>query len=296
MSLTVEVTGPQGPACTLAEGPRWDETGRRLLWVDIDNGLLLAAALDGGRLGPAASRPVGATLGAVAPAADGSILAAAHDRLVLLRPDGSSTRSRALVADGHRFNDGAVDPAGRFLVGTLALGQHTWQEQLLRIEPDGGVTVLDDDLGLSNGLGWSADGTRLYSVDSERHAVFVREYDAVSGATGARRTWVEIDDGFPDGIAVDVEDHVWVAVWGAGEIRRFSPLGELVDIVRVPAPHTSAVGFAGPARDVLVVSTACKGLDAGQLAAFPASGHLFTGHATVPGLPATPWAVGPLPL
>jgi sugar lactone lactonase YvrE len=285
-----------GPVCVLGEGPRWDDATSRLAWVDIDQGLLLQAELDGERLGPVTTLQVAETLGAATPAADGGVLAAAHDRLVVLGPDGQRSASRQLVPAGHRFNDGAVDPAGRYLVGTLSLGDVMWDEQLIRLETDGSVTVIDDDLGLSNGLAWSSDGSRFFSVDTERHAVFVRDYDVAGHEVGERRTWVEVSDGYPDGIWMDAEDHLWVAVWGGGVVHRFSPQGDKVASVAVPAPHSTAVTFAGADHDVLVVTSATTGLSPEQRAQFPCSGQLFTSRAPVPGLPCTPWQPGPLPL
>jgi sugar lactone lactonase YvrE len=294
--MTVTLNGPWGPACALGEGPRWDQARQRLVWVDIDNGLLLEAQLDGTTIGAVTTRPIARTLGAATPTDDGGVLAAAHDRLVLLGADGTRHESRRLVPEGHRFNDGAVDPAGRYLVGTLSLGTTTWDEQLLRLEQDGSVTVLDDDLGLSNGLAWSTDGSRLFSVDSERQVVFVRDYDVATGETGTRAAWAEVRDGFPDGIWMDAEDHLWVAVWGAGVVHRFSPSGDRVSSLPVPAPHTTAITFAGTAHDVMVVTTADTGLNDQQRAACPGSGRLFTTRVPVPGLACTPWSPGPLPL
>lgn len=283
-------------AYSLAEGPRWDARRRRLYWVDIDAGLVLDAALDGGRIVDVRARQVAETVGAVAPADDGSLLVAAHDRLVVTGGDGTLDEGPLLLpsSSDRRFNDGAVDPAGRFLIGTLARSGGSNTEQLLRLEHDGTRTVLDDDLGLSNGLAWSADGSRFFSVDTERHQICVRDYDVSTGRTGARSVWAAVTDGYPDGIVIDAADHLWVAVWGAGEVRRLSPEGEVVDVVPVPAPHTSAVALAGEHLDVLVVTTARSELSAAQLDQHPTSGHLFTTRVEVPGLPATPWRRGPL--
>jgi sugar lactone lactonase YvrE len=118
-------------------------------------------------------------------------------------------------------------------------------EVLVRLETDGRITQLDGDLTLSNGLAWTTDGTTMYSVDTLRRTVYAREYDPVSGAVAERRVHLRLDDGFPDGIALDVEDHLWVAVWGAGEVRRFAPDGSIVDRLVVPAPHTSSIALAG---------------------------------------------------
>jgi sugar lactone lactonase YvrE len=278
----------------LGEGPRWDAARDRLLWVDIARGLVLEGVLDGLVVTVTARHEVASTAGAVAFGTDGSMLVAAHQGLVHVAA-GRTVTSPALLSSTTRFNDGAVDPSGRFLVGTLALERGSSTERLMRLEPEGALTLLDDDLGLSNGLGWSADGSRFFSTDTLRHVVYARDYDAATGAVGPREEWLRVEDGYPDGIAVDAEDHVWVAVWGAGEARRYSPHGELVAVVTVPAPHTSAVALAGPQLDVLVITTATEELDAQQLASSPASGRLFSTRVDVPGLPATPWRPCPLP-
>jgi sugar lactone lactonase YvrE len=278
----------------LGEGPRWDSARGRLLWVDIDNGQVVEGRLNGLGLTVTARHEVAATAGAVAFAEDGTLLVAAHHGLTHLAPDGSST-TPDLLGSASRFNDGAVDPSGRFLVGTLALGESSSTEQLMRLERDGSLTVLDDDLGLSNGLAWSVDGAQFFSTDTLGHVIYVRDYDVETGAVGARRPWLTVEDGYPDGIAVDAEDHVWVAVWGAGEVRRHAPDGTLDTVVEVPAPHTSAVALAGPDLDVLVVTTAASELDAQQLASAPSSGQLFTTRVAVRGLVATPWRPCALP-
>jgi sugar lactone lactonase YvrE len=195
-----------------------------------------------------------------------------------------------IVAAHSRLNDGACDPAGRFLVGTLALGDPQNQELLVRQERDGSLTVLDDDLNLSNGLAWSPDGSLFYSIDSIPGIVWVRSYDAASGAAGPRREWLRITDGLPDGLCVDADGHLWIAIWGAGEVRRYTPDARPAGVVAVPAPHTTSVAFAGPGLDRLVITTATAHLDAAQLAAYPMSGRLFLADVGVAGLPVTPWA------
>jgi sugar lactone lactonase YvrE len=291
-SLTARPAGED--RYVLGEGPRWDPDRDRLLWVDIERGLVLEGVLDSEEVRCTRRHELPGTAGAVAFATDGSLLVAAHDRLVHLDSQGRSATA-ALLPPGRRFNDGAVDPAGRFLVGTLALDGGAHGQQLFRLERDGSVTVLDDDLTLSNGLAWSADGSWFYSVDTGRGQVFKREYDGATGDVGERLPWLSIDDGYPDGIAVDEADHVWVAVWGAGEVRRFSPEGRLEEVVSVPAPNTSAVAFAGSRRDKLVITTARSGLTESELKVAPASGQLFMTAVAVPGLPSSAWQRCPLP-
>ena len=276
----------------LAEGPVWDAPRERLLWVDIQRGLVLEGALEGDVLRETARHAFDGTVGAVAVAADGTLLVGAQEGLVVVPPHGDRRVGPRVLPSGQRrrLNDGATDPAGRFLVGSLSLDGDSEREVLVRLETDGQLTVLDDDLTLSNGLCWSADGSRLYSVDTLRRTVFVREYDSATGRTGPRTVHLVVEDGYPDGAAMDVEEHLWLAVWGAGELRRFAPNGRLVQRVPVPAPHTSSLAFVGSDLRSLVVTTASNELSDEQRRAFPDSGRLFTAHVDVPGLPVSVWA------
>ena len=273
----------------LGEGPCWDAPRDRLLWVDVDAGTVHEGRLDRDRVVVTGSQRRDRTVGAVVCSAAGELLVAGA-RSLLTEPE-----TRIVPAGARRrLNDGACDPAGAFLVGTLALGDTEGEESLVRLERDGSLTVLDDDLNLSNGLAWSPDGTLFYSIDSVPGIVWVRSYDAATGATGPRREWLRITDGLPDGLCVDADGHLWIAIWGAGEVRRFTPDARPAGVVTVPAPHTTSVAFVGAALDRLLITTATAMLDAAQLAAYPMSGRLFLADVGVTGLPVTPWA-GPTP-
>ena len=269
----------------LGEGPVWDAERRRLLWIDIDDGAVLIGRLDGDRVLVEERLDFAGTVGAVAVAADGRLLVAAERDLVVVNPDGSRSSVTRLIPDTEqrRLNDGKTDPAGRFLVGTCPTAERSQEEWLTRIEHDGAVTTIDTGLGLSNGLAWSCNGTRFYSIDSFRHVVWVRDYDPATGAVGERSVFVHIEDGYPDGMCSDAEDHLWIAVYGRGEVRRFSPDGNLVAVVRVAALQTTSVAFAGPARDILVITTAGRGLTPEELIEHPDSGRLFTVRVGVQG-------------
>lgn len=277
---------------TLAEGPVWDAARRRLLWVDILGKQVLEGAFGGDRIDVTRRHAFDVMVGAVSVADDGSLLVAAQEHFVVQRPDGSRLIGPRVVpaGAGRRLNDGSTDPAGRFVVGTLSLDEPSESETLLRLEQNGDVTHLDGDLTLSNGLAWSADGRQMYSVDTLRRTVYVRSYDPASGAVGERRPHLRLADGSPDGIALDAEGHLWVAVWGAGEVRRFAPDGTPSAKMSVAAPHTSSVAFAGDDLRTLVITTARAELSDEQLSAAPHSGRLFTARVDVPGLPVPNWA------
>jgi sugar lactone lactonase YvrE len=189
-----------------------------------------------------------------------------------------------------RLNDGACDPAGAFLVGSMALDDRTGGESLVRVERDGSLTVLDDDLTLSNGLAWSPDGGLLYSIDTVPGVVWVRPYAAGTGAVGPRTAFLRFSDTSPDGMCVDAEGAAWIACWGAGEVRRFSPAGELIGVVEVAAPQVTSVAFAGPGLDRLVITTASAYLSPQRLARHPDSGRLFLADVGAVGRAPTPWA------
>ncbi|MEU4620619.1 SMP-30/gluconolactonase/LRE family protein [Actinoplanes sp. NPDC023801] len=270
-----------GTGYFLGEGPVWDPARQRLLWVDIMAGHLHEGRLDDGRVEPVRTWSFDGSVGAVAVAADGDLLVAERETLTRVHTGGSRTHVARVLAEGapNRLNDGAVDPAGRFLVGSLGGDR----ELLVRLE-GGACTTIDDDLTLSNGLAWSPSGDRFYSVDTLTRTVYVRDYP-----DGQRSTLFTVTDGFPDGLCVDAEGNLWLAVWGGGRVECRSPVGDLLAVVEVDAPHTSSVAFAGPGLDVLVITTATQDLSPGELAAHPLSGRLFTARAGVRGLPVPYW-------
>ncbi len=279
----------------LAEGPVWDDLHQRLIWVDITAGHVLRGVLmDKGAntwVAVTGSTEVDSFAGCAVPGPGKDLLVAGHHAVHHVGPSGQIVASWPVLdpARNSRLNDGACDPAGRFLVGSLSLGERAGDERLVRLESSGEVTVLDHALMLSNGLGWSPDGRTLYSIDTIPGIVWRRDYDVATGVVGPREELFRVEDGKPDGLAVDVEGHLWVAVWGTGEVRRYSPDGEVVAVVAVPAPHTSSVAFVGPGRDLLLITTAQSELTEGQLAEFPDSGRLFLADPGVAGLPTTAW-------
>ena len=146
--------------------------------------------------------------------------------------------------------------------------------------------VLDDDLGLSNGLAFSPDGSLLYSVDSlPSRTVWVRDYDQASGAVGPRRVALELTDAVPDGLCVDASGNLWLAAWGRGQVRCYSPAGDLLDVIELPAPHTTSLAFVGPRLDQLLITTARGELSPTEQDEFPLSGSLFLARPGCIGLP-----------
>jgi sugar lactone lactonase YvrE len=152
------------------------------------------------------------------------------------------------------------------------------------------VTVIDDDIGLSNGLAFTPDGSQLYSIDSKRGTVWIRDYDVESGAVGARREFLHVTGGDPDGMCLDGEGNLWIAVWGAGQVRCYSPRGEQIAVVDVDAPHTTSVAFVEPSLDTLLITTSSKQSEESPPREYPDAGRLFLAQVGVSGLPVPKWA------
>jgi sugar lactone lactonase YvrE len=276
----------------LAEGPVWVAHTSTILWIDVEAGSVFAGRLVGERIEETGRLDFAGRVGVAVPGKDGSVLVGTSDRLVVVAPTGERTEGPVVVPGGvlSRINDGACDPAGRLLVGTLALDERTGGESLYRVEDDGSLTTIDSDLTLSNGLGWSPDGSLLYSTDSAPGIIWVRDYDARTGATGQRREHLRIRGGDPDGLCVDSRGNLWVAIWGAGEVRSFAHDGELVAVVTVPTPHPSSVTFVGDGLDTLVITTASRDLSEGELARYPDAGRLFLASVGATGTPRFTWS------
>ncbi|MEV7802775.1 SMP-30/gluconolactonase/LRE family protein [Microbispora sp. NPDC088329] len=297
MTRRFTATQACGEVYALAEGPVWDPLRERLLWVDIDAGAVHEGRLDPvtGAVTATTAHTFGGTVGAVAVSADGELVVAEREVLTRVDTAGRRTEIARVLPPGvrSRLNDGAVDPAGRFLIGSMALDDREGQEVLARL--DGTTCVhIDEDLTLSNGLAWSPAGDRLYSIDSTPHVVWERDYDAATGRTGPRRELFRLADGMPDGMCADSEGNLWIAVFGGGRVECRDPGGHLLAVVEVGAPNVTCPAFAGPDLDVLVITTSTNDLSARDLAEHPGSGHLFTAEVGVRGV-ATPYWAPPRP-
>ena len=275
----------------LGEGPRWDAAARRLLWVDIEAGALhlFDPSRDDDR-----AIPLGTRVGAAAPTEAGGVLVALADRLAVVDLDDESVRTLVTIphGDGMRLNDGACDPAGRFWVGSMALDYATGAGALYRYSRADGLERVLDAVTLSNGLGWSPDGGTMYYVDSMTYRVDRFDFDPSTGAVSDRRPFVAIERGagIPDGLAIDHEGGIWVALWGRGALRCYSPDGELERVLAVPTDNVTACCFGGDDGRSLYVTTASVDLDADRRRRQPLAGSVFVTEVDVSGPPAQPFA------
>ncbi len=278
------------------EGPFWLAHEQRLGWVDIGAGALHITDVARGTDDVIA---VGSPLGAAAPRRGGGYVLAVEDGFALIDPGSREARLVAPVdSDGGRvrMNDGKCDAQGRFWAGTMAYDHRQRLGAFYRLDPDLTVTKIFDGLGISNGLDWSPDGRTFYYIDSLDHRVDVFDADPATGSLANRRTAVEVPDdpstepgmAVPDGMTLDAEGHLWVAVWGGGEVRRYSPSGALEVVVEMPVVCPSACTFGGADLGDLYITTMVPS-DVGR-GPLPGEGAVYRVRPGVRGLPVRAFA------
>jgi sugar lactone lactonase YvrE len=274
----------------LAEGPSWDESEQRLSWVDIKAGRLHRWWYDTGRT---ETVEIGELVAAALPrAAGGLVLALTHD---LAAGDFDGTLGRRLPIEtgvpGNRLNDAKCDPAGRLYVGSMSTTDQTGAAALYRVEKDWQVSTVLTGTTISNGLGWSPDGSRMYFNDTPARRVYAFDYDVEAGTASNQRVLYTFDpaDGSPDGLTVDADGYVWAAAYGGGSVRRIAPSGELDGVLRLPVSNVTSCTFGGPALDELFVTTAFEGLSGDERAEQPLAGRVFRCRPGVRGLSVVPF-------
>jgi sugar lactone lactonase YvrE len=277
--LTAELAVPS--QCELAEGPFWD-AGRGLMrWVDILRGQVHSLEM---ATGQHSCFDAGTYLGTAGLTRDGGLILALSDRFARCDTDGANLRPvDGFTADGttFRFNDGKPDPYGNFWAGTCSREERGPYGTMYRLSPDGAVTEQFGDIGLSNGLDWSEDRTAFFFADSHAGGVDVFTTDPETGALGKRRRFAEVAGGVPDGLTLDAEGGLWLAVWGSGELRRYTPDGELDVIVSLPVSQVTSAAFGGDDLATLYITTAREDFTPADLAAQPHAGDIF---ACTPGV------------
>ncbi len=259
----------------LGEGPRWDSQSGCLYWVDILKG-------DFYRLAPGAAQAeqfhTGAALGCLALSPSGLLLGMEHGFGRWNAAAGQAEPLPGLVLpDWARFNDGALDPAGRFWAGTKA---PPGQACLYRLDPDGSIRLMGDGFTICNGLGWSPDARTMYFTDSPRQVIYAYDYDLASGEIANRRVFGRISDPGvePDGLTVDSQGGVWSALWDGWRLVRFDPKGKIERELRLPCARVTSCCFGGPKMADLYITTAYAGLNYAAQAAQPLAGDLFVAH------------------
>jgi len=265
----------------LGEGPRVFPDGS-LWWVNIIAGQVFSAHLAGGKLEQIRSWELSAKVGmvgALAPTSNGKVLLAAQRGFFVFEPESGDCEFLVNPISEQpkiRFNDGLVDPRGRFVAGTMSLDEEEGAGSLWVLESDNDCRLLLEGVSVSNGLEWSPDGSSFYYIDSPTHCVAVYHYDVDRGEVGERLRSIDLHGfpGVPDGMARDAQGNLWVAFWQGTALRCFNPnSGEHLATVHVDALQVTACAFAGQRLENLVITTASTGIDDDR--AGPQEGNLF---------------------
>lgn len=272
------------PVTDHGEGPAWSPTWGGLRFVDMLVGDVLTLGDDG----EVERRSVGHIAAFLRPRSNGGY-AVATEHAVELSDEDAAAPSRSVEVDrtpGVRMNEGTAAPDGSLYVGSTTWHQQPGAGALFRVSPDLEVRKVLDGVTISNGMGFSPDGKHAYYVDSGAGRMDV--FDFADGELHDRRPLVELSrsTGDLDGLAVDIQGTIWVAVYGAGQVHRYSPEGTLLDVLDLPVPHVTACALGGPTLTDLFITTSRGGLGAD---ARPAAGAVFMASVDVPGQPVLPF-------
>ena len=277
----------------LGEGPTWSPRDGALYWVDI---LTPSVHCYDSIKGEDREVKLGSMVSVAIPKATGGLLVATPAGLMTL-----DMASKALTGfchpesdrPGNRYNDGKCDRMGRLWIGTLDMGTAANRGNLFRVDADGNWKKMDSGITVSNGLGWSPDNRLMYFTDSVRRTIYVYDFDLLTGTITNRRPFITLDasDGTPDGLTVDEDGCLWVAVWDAWRVSRYAPDGRELLRIRMPVPRPTSCCFGGANLDTLYVTSASVRLNEAALVAAPQSGSLFAIRIPgVRGLPETTFA------
>lgn len=276
--------------CTIGEGPVWDSDSGKLYF--IDNRQALVYCWNGADVEKV--RKFSKKLGFVILHEQGGMVVGLEDGFYFDRFDGTQPRLLAAAEPGRtdcRFNDGKADPAGRAWGGTQTTHLDTGEGEVL---PNSGLFCMDAGFQVkqvlggviqSNGLGWSADAKKFYFIDTERFCVQEFDYDIGRNELSNGRVCVEIpkEQGIPDGMTVDDNGNIWVALWGGYGVNCYDPAtGALLERVELPVPNVTSCCFGGDGLDELYITTAAINTD---LAVYPAAGGVFRVKPGVTGRP-----------
>ena len=273
----------------LGEGAIWNYKTGELIWVNIKGEILnfYNPKTESNR-----EMFTGQMIGTVVPAESGKVMVALQNGIYSYDPDSGAKK---LIVDpeadkpDNRFNDGRCDPAGRFWVGTMSLVGAKNAGALYRLDADSTIHKMIDGVGISNGIVWSADKSKMYYIDTPTRKVMGYDYDNETGDISNPKVAVEIPDGigYPDGMTIDKKDNLWVALWGGSAVACFNPEnGELLRKIEVPAKNVTSCAFGGDDLETLYITTARESTSDEDLERFPHAGGVFKVRPGVKGVKA----------
>ena len=275
----------------VGESAIWHEVESALYWVDIEGLTVNRLHAASGKF---SSWKMGSNPSALAIDDNNFLVVATRERLLRLNTtDGAETPIADAPYDPSkvRFNDGRVDPAGRFWIGTMyeprdqpAAEMYVLDRDNLRCAWRGGMTN-------SNGLAWSLDGRTMFHADTTTHRIDCYDFDVATGEHSNRRTILTFPTdktapdygGRPDGATIDSEGMYWVAMFEGGRVLRISPTGEILREIKLPVRCPTSVCFGGPDLRTLYITSASQGRSSEEIAQYPHTGKVLSVRLDVAG-------------
>ena len=290
IALQIETLVPQcvlKQDALLGEVPVWSMQQGVLYWLDVLNGSIhcFDPKKKADKIFPL--HQIVSSLGLLQ---DGRLIVTLTDQIALF--DTVSQELKIMITveenmEGNRFNDGKCDRAGRFWCTTKNASLfHLDTAALYRVDANFEVHLMEKNIVTGNGMGWSPDNSLFYLTQTLRHTIFVYDFDLKAGSISNCRPFVRFkpDQGLPDGLTVDAEGFIWVALYGKGEVLRLDPQGNIDRRIQLPAPHVTNCTFGGENLDTLFITTAQENMNPDQIATYPLSGSLFALQPGIKGL------------
>ncbi|MBL6446339.1 SMP-30/gluconolactonase/LRE family protein [Fulvivirga sp. 29W222] len=269
----------------LGEGAIWNQKSAVYHWLDIEKGEVFTfdPQLDQIKI-----IDVGQRVGTIVPSSkDDIVLVALQNGIYKLNLETEELQlmeKAPFDPEVIRFNDGKCDPAGRFWVGSMALSEESNAAALYSFDGDSSIIQKLDSITISNGICWSADKKTMYYIDTPTQAVKAFDYNNETGAIENGRIIIKIEEenAFPDGMTIDSEGKLWIALWGGSSVVRYDPdNGQLLTRIPVPAKNVTSCAFGGSNLDTLLITTASIGMNDKEKSKYSKAGAVF---ATVPGV------------
>lgn len=273
----------------LGEGAIWNYKTSELMWVNITDKVL---NFYNPFLNYNKELLTGQMIGTVVPAESGKLIVALENGFYQLDPE---TGSKLFIANpeedksGNRFNDGKCDPSGRLWAGTMNKEGQQGSGALYRLDPDTAVHKMIDKVSISNGIVWSLDHRKMYYIDTPTRKVTVWDYKNETGDISNPQTAIEVPEemGYPDGMTIDAEGNLWIALWNGSAVGCWNPAtGELIRTIDVPAKNVTSCAFGDKDLGTLYITTARQGTSEEELEKFPHAGGLFKTRPGVKGVEA----------
>ena len=271
----------------LGEGAFWNHKTQELYWVDIEDQMLY---IYNPQTKTNRSLPTPSKIGTVVPKNTNETIVALQDGIYTMNLKSGDVVLLSDIESGlteNRFNDGKCDPSGRLWVGSMALNMQSYRANLYMVDTTGNAQLKIDSVTISNGIAWSSDQKTMYYIDTPTGMIRAFDFDNEIGAISNERVVVTVPDsmGFPDGMAIDSDDMLWVGMWNGNAVIRYNPqTGKVISKIEVPAHNVTACAFGGKNLDTLYITTASIDMTEEEKAAYPLAGSLFKADPGVKGV------------